>query len=182
VLLDLSRRKVVFDEKDGDGLDWPRLKPALEGASTASIDVRSLSHRFESAQFFVSEIRRVLRSSTERPCVLVVLSAPVSFDSGENLEPVSLEALPACRVIYVRDHAEAENHPFGPPIDTFGRRSRMAGPRMPVSTMNDFFDQLAPTLKPLGPKVIDVETATEMAKAIGEIRKALLRTPEASRE
>jgi hypothetical protein len=40
------------------------------------------------------------------------------------------------------------------------------------------FDQLEATLKPLSPKVFDVETPEQMTRAIAEIEKALLTSGE----
>jgi hypothetical protein len=109
-LLDLARRRAVFDQSDVVVLDWPRLKASLGEANTSSIDVHSLSERHHDAQFFVSQVRKLLRTS-EEPCVLVVLTKPVAFESGEDLEPVSLESLPACSVVYIRYRAPVQSVP-----------------------------------------------------------------------
>lgn len=172
-LLDLARRRAAFVQNDAHDLDWPRLKDALAESDTASIDVHSLSARTQNAQFFVSQVRSVLRAS-QQPCVLVVLTPPVAFESGEDLEPVSAEALPACRVFYLRYRAPfPQTRPIDPRSGGMGRGSHrgagsMYGPR-PQQTV----DQLEPTLKPLNPKVFDVETAEQITKALIEIHKAL---------
>ena len=106
-VLDLARRRVVFHQEEVQELDSPRLKASLGEANTASIDIHSLSERHHDAQFFVSEVRKLLRAS-DKACVLVVLTKPVGFESGEDLDPASLEALPACRVVYIRYQAPAE--------------------------------------------------------------------------
>lgn len=173
-LLDLARRRAVFDQRDlHEGIDWPRLKTALGQADTASIDVHSLAERHHDAQFFVSQVRSLLRSSDE-PCVLVVLTKPVAFDSGEDLAPVSLESLPACRVFYIRYRTSVQSvSPFGRQMGGRGRGGRMGGPmgnRLP----QDIVDQLEATLKPLSPKVFDVETPEQMTRALADIEKALL--------
>jgi hypothetical protein len=176
-LLDLARRRATFHQADVHDLDWPRLKASLSEASTASIDLHSLSERHHDAQFFVSEVRRLLRASQE-PCVLVVLSSPVAFDSGEDLQPISLEALPACRVVYIRYRAAVHtNRPVERQMGGRGRGSRsggqMSGPMGGDRRRQDVVDQLEATLKPLNPKVFDVETPEEIARAIAEIAKAL---------
>lgn len=171
-LLDLARRKAVFDQKDVRELDWPRLKDSLGEANTASIDVHSLSDRHHDAQFFVTQVRSILRASTE-PCALVVLSSPVAFESGEDLEQISLEALPSCHVFYIRYQAPVQRVPFERPMG--GRRGgRMGGgpmgrTRPPLAAI----DQLEGTLKPLKPKVFDVEKPEQVTKALAEIEKAL---------
>jgi hypothetical protein len=121
-------------------------------------------------------VRKVLRASDkpDKPCVLVVLTNPVAFDSGEDLAPISLEALPACRVIYIRYHAPAERVR---PVDRMGGRGRggrMGGGMGRTQRSQEIIDQLEATLKPLSPKVFDVETPEQMTKALAEIEKALL--------
>ncbi len=180
-LLDLARHKAVF-ETDLEGqtasLDWPALKASLGEANTASIDVHSLSDRHHDAQFFLSQVRRLLRSS-EKPSALVILTTPVAFESGEDLEPISLESLPSCRVFYIRYHAAPERpNPFDQEMGRRARGMRMGegpmGRNRPLAAA--VIDQLEATLKPLNPKVFDVETPEEISKALAEITKALARS------
>ena len=180
-LIDIARRQAVFDQADVHELDWARLKPALAGASSASIDVHALSDRQHDAQFFVSQVRKMLRAS-DKPSVLVVLTQPVGFESDEDLEPISTEALPDCRVIYIRYHAPME-HPNPLDQQTRGRgRGRFGGPMgggpMGNGTMNrnrplEVRDRLEGTLKPLSPKVFDVDAPDQVTKALAETLKAL---------
>jgi hypothetical protein len=173
-LLDLARRRAVFYQNDVYALDWPRLKASLGEANTASIDVHSLSERHHDAQFFVSQVRNLLRTS-EEPCVLVVLTKPVAFESGEDLEPVSLESLPACSVVYIRYRAPVRSvPPFDRQMGERGRGARVGGPMTRNRPPQDVIDQLEATLKPLSPKVFDVETPEQMTKALADIEKALL--------
>jgi hypothetical protein len=110
-----------------------------------------------------------------------VLTKSVAFEAGEDLAPISLESLPACRVFYIRYHIPA---PFVPPFHHQmgdhqmgrggGRNSHMDIPMNPHLRPRDVTDQLAATLKPLNPRVFDVQTPEQMMKALAEIRKALL--------
>jgi hypothetical protein len=173
-LLDLARRRAMFHQDEVHDIDWPHLKTSLAEANTVSIDVHSLSERHHDAQFFVSQVRGILRAA-EGPCVLVVLTTPVAFESGEDLEPVSLEGLPACPVFYIRFHQPVQSiRPFDQQIGGRGRGSRTGGgsiiPNLPPQ---DVVDQLAATLKPLAPKVFDVQTAEQMTRVLAEIEKAL---------
>jgi hypothetical protein len=81
----LGRPSGNKNQEEVRDLDWPRLKASLGEANTASIDIHSLAERHHDAQFFVSQVRSLIRSS-EKPCVLVVLTTPVAFESGEDLE------------------------------------------------------------------------------------------------
>jgi hypothetical protein len=173
-VLDLARRRAVFHQKEVHDLDWPRLKASLGEANRASIDVHSLSERHHDAQFFVSQVRSLLRAS-EKPCVLVVLTKPMSFESGEDLAPVSLEALPYCRVFYVRYRAPVEPvPPFVGQTRGRGWGRRMGGPMTRERAPQGVVDQLAATLKPLHPKVFDVEKPEQMTRALAQIEKVLV--------
>jgi hypothetical protein len=173
-LLDLARHGVFFNQEEVHDLDWPRIKASLGEANTASIDIHSLAERHHDAQFFVSQVRSLLRSS-EKPCVLVVLTTAVAFESGEDLEPVSLEALPACRVVYIRYREPLESgNPFAQQMAGRGRSSRGRGLPVRNRPLQGVVDQLEVTLKPLAPKVFDVETPEQMTKALTEIEKSLL--------
>jgi hypothetical protein len=172
-LLDLARRQAAFQQDQVHDLDWPRLEASLGVSNTASIDVHSLKERHHDAQFFVSQVRSVLRAS-ESSCTLVVLATPVSFESGEDLEPISREALPACSVFYIRYHEPRQRAigPHDPRMDR-GRFGRFGnGPRQNPLPL-EVADQLEATLKPLSPKVYDVQTPDEMAKAFSDIVKSL---------
>lgn len=182
-LVDLSRRKTAFEQGDSRELDWERLKSSLGEANTASIDVHSLSDSQNDAQYFVSEVRRVLRASGDNPCFLVVLTKPVGFESGEVLDPVSLEALPPCRVFYLRYHALPTVNPMAAQMAGIGRRGRMGGGPSRIGgppMQQPVIDQLAATLKPLSPKIMDVETPGEVTKALAEIEKAMLKVGDTS--
>ncbi len=178
-LLDLSRQKAVF-QSDAKDLEWPKLKAALGDSNTASIDVHSLSQQHQEAQFFISQVRRLLRAAEgtgNKPVVLVILSTAVAFESGEDLSPISLESLPSCRVFYIRYRAAPERglNPYAPQMGGRGRGMRMGGPmgRRPVEL--NVIDQLEATLKPLNPKLFDVETAEEITRALAEIQKTTSR-------
>ena len=173
-LLDLGRRRDVFHQDAVIDLDWPRLKTSLGDANTASIDLHSLADRHHDAQFFVAEVRRVLRAS-DKPSVLVVLTTAVAFESGEDLEPISLEALPPARVLYIRYRSPIQStRPFSPQMGGRGRGGRMGGGPMMNQAPHGVVDRLEATLKPLHPKVFDVETPEQMTKAFKEVRNSLV--------
>lgn len=173
-VLDLARRRAVFQESDIHELDWLRLKASLKEASTASIDVHSLSEQHHDAQFFVAAVRGLL-GATEKPSVLVVLTTPVAFESGEDLERVSGEGLANSHVFYIRYRAPvAFVPPFASQRGGRGRGARIGDPMSGARARREVVDQLAPTLKPLNPKIFDVETPEQMAKALIEIEKTLV--------
>lgn len=172
-LLDLARHHSVF--QSDHGLEWPVLKTSLAAASTASIDVQSLSDSHHDAQFFVTQVRRIIRAS-DKPSVVVILSAPIAFAAGEDLTPISLESLPRCRAFYIRYQGEPERfgNRYGQPQSTGGIRGRGMHIGRTVQAGRPLLpDKLAATLKPLNVKIFDVETPEDITKALTEIQKAL---------
>lgn len=179
-LLDLSRRRVVFHQKDVHELDWDKIKSSLSNASSGSIDVKSLADRSHSAAFFVNEVAHRLAHADSAPgeaCAVIVLSAPMVFDSDQDLQGVDLKPAPDSRVFYLRMQNPPDQGVMMYP-DTRRRRSAFGGypgrPKMPVDGEMPMpgapeADHLAPTLKALEPHVFDVVSADQFRKAIASI-------------
>jgi len=168
--IDLSRRRVPFKQQKVVDLDWDRLKDSLAESSAATIDVKALSDRHHSAAFFVSQIGRILSADVPQPRrLLVVLGTPMTFESGEDLEPIHLESRSKIPVFYLRyQPPTAVMRPSGP---FFGHPAR--GPRQPMPIRVPMIDQLAPTLKPAGVQIFDVETPDQIRKALAAIFESL---------
>ncbi len=174
-LLDLTRHRVAFRQDRVRDLDWPAIKQALAPAGSESIDLKSLEGRRLDAAFFVGEVGRVLGAAHDEPSrVLVILSAPVAFDSGEDLHPIALDASSSRRVFYIRCHAPHGPHRatldrdgLPPPPGFSGARRRGLAPEAPTDLSG--FDQLASTLKPLAPRLFDVQTAEDFRKAMAGV-------------
>lgn len=163
-VLDLARRRVTFRQNGIREINWERLRNALAEANPGMIDVKSLENRHHGAQFFVSEVARKITSTTG-PHVLIVLSEPMAFEPGEDLERIRVTLPENCRLFYCRFRAAAvpgrEGVP-GRPM-TARRAWRDYGMRPALELQ---FDQLAPTLKPLDPRVFDIANASELRKAL----------------
>ena len=171
-LLDLARRRVTFHQEDIHNLDWPALRDSLKEADAGTIDVKSLEDRHHKVEFFEAQVRGRIRpvakeksSGAAAPArVLIVLSNPVEFESGEDLQPIRLAPESDCRVFYIRYHPHIVPPAVPPPALARGRRQRPGLP--PPAIRETQIDQLAPTLKPLGPQLFDVETPEQFRKAL----------------
>jgi Cu/Ag efflux protein CusF len=171
-LLDLARRRVTFHQEDIHNLDWPALKASLKEADAGTIDVKSLEDRHHKVEFFEAEVSRRIgpvpkekSSGGAAPArVLIVLSNPVEFESGEDLQPIRLAPEPDCRVFYIRYHPHIV--PLAVPLPALARGRRQRPGLPPPVIRETQIDQLAPTLKPLGPQLFDVETPEQFRKAL----------------
>lgn len=87
--LNLDRQRVTFNQKDSHDLDWPSLSESLKAVNSATIDMTSLATRSESAGFLVKEVARKLAGDqSQARRVVIVLSSPVVFESGQEPAPI----------------------------------------------------------------------------------------------
>ena len=179
-LLDLSRQRVVFRQNDVHVLDWAAMRRALAPSQAATIDLRSLARHRQSAAFFVAEVARIVAAGRGRPPAsairsrraLIVLSGPLAFDDKVDLDPIAIDPPPDCRVFYIRYHSFQTSTSAGPSA----RGSRRG--RGPFSRWGELpdpdplalqFDQLESTLKPLAPRLFDVDTPEGFRKALASL-------------
>jgi len=176
-LLDLSRQRVTFRQDDVRVLDWAALKRSLAAGGAGTIDLQSLERRRESANFFVGEIGRLVGTPQDRPLgsapkprrVLLILSSPVEFEHGVDLEKIALALPPDYRVYYIRYHSFRPSPLPGPspgrgPRYGARRDEPLERPRVYVQ-----LDQLESTLKPLAPRLFDVDTPEQFRKALATV-------------
>ncbi len=178
-LLDIPKRRVIFEQDTVHQLEWPRLRESLKEADTNKIDVHSLEHREQNPQFFVDQVRQRLegagRGNGEAPVagepfrVLIVLSGPMTFDSGEDTHPIELTGKPNGRVYYVRYHSPPVRPPVNPLIEGpyFGRGRTRAVQQPPAQV--EPFDSLAPLLKPLEPRLFEVYSPEQFRKTVNSL-------------
>jgi hypothetical protein len=173
VLLDLARQKVAFEQTAAHDLDWSRMEAAFKQADPKVIDVHSLEKRGRSAQFFVRQVGERLEVSGEPVRVVIVLTGPTAFDSGENLHPIELGAKPAGKLFYIRYHSPLPKPEFRPPFEEpprFGRRQPLPLPRTgPGAALAEPVDALERTVKPLDPHLFDVYTPEQFRKTLSTI-------------
>ncbi len=118
--VDLERQKVTFRQEAVKRLDWPKMHSALTADQVGTIDVKSLGDREHSAQFFLGEVSKRIRTAD----VLIILTSSVTFEQGMDMEPLHIEGTPDCRVYYIRYHP--------PPIRYTAVQQPVIGRRSPI--------------------------------------------------
>jgi len=179
-LLDIPKRRVIFEQDAAHQLEWPRVRESLKEADTNKIDVRSLEHREQNPQFFVEQIRQRLAGANgetqavgEPFRVLIVLSGPMTFDSGEDTHPIELGGKPNGRVYYVRYHSPPVRQLVNPLLEGpyFGRGRTRAAQQPPAQV--EPFDSLAPLLKPLEPRLFEVYSPEQFRKTVNSLMEEI---------
>jgi hypothetical protein len=170
-ILDLARQKIIF--KSSGGLIWDGLKGALTETSPHMIDVGSLEKRQGNAQFFVKEIARRVEDSQNSDAlhVLIVLSAPMAFEQGEDLHPIQATAGRNCKIFYIRyTQLPARSFTTGPAMMA-QRRGGAGFPRTAAAPPPT--DSLEKTLKPLNPRLFDVTSPVEFRKSLATMMEEI---------
>jgi hypothetical protein len=174
-MLDLLHRQVVFHQDDGRGLDWSAVRSSLSRQQTGTIDVKSLEDRSRIAAFFVSEVGRRVGPIGGGPArALVVLSSSVEFERGEDLQPIEAAPSPDCRVFYLRFPAALPRRErragASPGFPGHGHMGHGNGEWQREERGEQLqIDQLERTLKPLGPRLFDIESPEVFRKALAAV-------------
>jgi hypothetical protein len=181
-LLDISNRRVIFEQDAVHQLDWSRLRDALTTADPNKIDVRSLEHRGQNAPYLMQQVRERLASSggpagaaNEPLHVLIVLAAPMTLDSGEKTRVPESEAKQPGPLYFVRYHLPPERTPLGyEPLSRMGRRGYGGMQQQPAGPA-EAFDSLQGVLKPLQPRLFDVYSPDQFRKALSSLLDEIAR-------
>jgi hypothetical protein len=176
-LLDLTRQRVIFQEDALRDLDWAKLRPALKQTSSNSIDVHSLENRRQNAQFFLDQVRRRIGANEPNagPAgplpILIVLSGPMAFSSGEDLHPIELGGKSGAEVFYIRYHSIPPRQMRDPFLEESrrGRRAPLSQPGRGAAPLAEPVDSLERTLKPLQPHLFDVNTPEQFRRALSSV-------------
>jgi len=167
---------VIFQQDAVHDLDWPKLGAALKEAGPNKIDIHALENRRQNAQFFVAQVSRRIEAGTPKSqadplAILIVLSGPMAFDSGEDLHPIELAGKPDAQLFYIRYHSLPERTAVNPFLQDprFARRGQMSRPGRGLPPTTEPLDSLERTLKPLQPHLFDVSTPAEFRKALASL-------------
>jgi hypothetical protein len=168
--MDLSRRRVLYEQEIASGVDWPALHAALEQVHPLVISAEALENRRQSAAFF----RELLRERIERAAswqagtagpageaghtaqdeaagdalpVFIVVSSGILFPAGSDLEPLAARDAErcGCRVFYLQFRIHRDN----------------------------LWDKLSRLLSPLQPRRYFLDSPEAFRKALGRLLRDL---------
>ena len=107
--------------------------------------------------------------------MLIVLSPPMVFASGEDLHPIKAARNPSQRIFYIRYHPERPRAVSSSRPRTDGATYAIGRTLPPPATFEVQQDSLEGTLKPLDPRVFDVDTPEQFRKALGTLLSEISR-------
>jgi hypothetical protein len=141
--LDLTRRSVMFEQRDFHRLEWDSLMTAMKKSQSPDISAEALQGAKNNGAFFreILSQRLATDSSTEPMRIVIVITSPQLFESGADLRPLQVENDCNCRLYYLRFRL----------------------------SLNDVFDQLDKFMKPLRPRIFNLISPRDLRKAVAEI-------------
>ncbi len=169
--LDLSRRRVIFEQENVRELDWPRLQSAVGTMDPSRIDVASLEHRGENAAFLALELQRRLDQAARAAAsgepaplsVYIIVSSPTGLEPGTEPSPLALPEGSDCLVYYI----------YGIYSEQFARSRAGRFPIRPYPRPRDDsrfgYDDIGKLLKPLKPRVFRSASPEEFRSALAKL-------------
>jgi hypothetical protein len=141
--LDLTRRQVMFEQRDFHHLEWDSLMAAMKKSQSPDISAEALQGSKNNGAFFRETLSQRLGAELPGDAmrVVIVITSPQLFESGADLRPLQLESGCNCRLYYLRFRL----------------------------SLNDVFDQLDKFMKPLRPRIFNLISPRDLRKAVAEI-------------
>jgi hypothetical protein len=174
-LLDLTHRRVAFEQKNVERLNWDAMRKLLVDTNPGIIDVRALEGQWKMRRFFWDEISRRVGAG-EKPGndgtrnVVIVLSGPAFFDDQEPVEPLELRKDPDRRLFYIRYRSVAVRN----------QRTRVRpgahGPSLaPPAVFPMPVDDLEHTVEPLNARLFDAASSEQFRRILAAVIDQLSR-------
>ncbi len=160
--LDLGNRTILFEQRDPNPLDWPKLRDALSQLNSNVVTADALAASKESPAFLRDVLHQRLApaqgvapqvascsvaqapqaaASVEEPLrIMIVLSSAMLFVSGSDVLPVNPPQNCDCRVYYLR-----------------------------LRLLGNIWDQIDDVLDPLKPRRFDIGSPADYRSAIAAI-------------
>ncbi|HZL56383.1 MAG TPA: hypothetical protein VFC21_04850 [Bryobacteraceae bacterium] len=181
-LLDLTHRRVTFEQSDIDELNWRAMREFFLDNHPGIIDAASLQGQWKMRKFFWDEVSRGLAPGKDGAVpIVIVLSGPAFLEDQEFAETAASPGGSERRLFYIRYRSQQPYGRGGRGIlrDTMmGRGGGRLAPQMPVDP--DYvrpmpLDDLEHTVEPLNARVFDATSATQFRRILAAVLEQISR-------
>jgi hypothetical protein len=163
-LLDLTHRRVSFEQKNVQALNWDAMRKLFVDIKPGIIDVRALEGQWKMRRFFWDEVNRRLNANDGSRNVVIVLSGPAFLDDQEPVETTALPSDPERRLFYIR-YRTIPPRPQHPRLRPGARGPLLTPPPtypMPV-------DDLEHTVEPLNARLFDATSSEQFRRILAAV-------------
>jgi hypothetical protein len=151
--IDVLGHRVLFQKMDGSDMDWAQVGEQLGKLDANSVDVETLERRKETANFFRSQVDELLLSN----------STGCAFAPGTQPEHVYVIA--ASGILFPSGTSSKQIE--GRPTHLYYLRANLL--------WNDQWDAMEKIVKPLHPRLLNINDAMQFRKAlaamVGDLEK-----------
>jgi hypothetical protein len=173
-MLDLTHRKVPFEQSSVTALDWDLLRKYFLDTKPGIIDIHTLEAQKKMLGFFRDEVvQRMTARGDGATQVVVVLSGPAFFEDQEPPEPATA-APSGGRLFYIRYRTIPMPRRNLPGMQGPGRFGRMpvrslalADSEILIPPMRE--DDLQKTAEPLNARLFDAASALQFRRILAAI-------------
>jgi hypothetical protein len=168
-LLDLTHRRIAWEQKDIHELDWNGMRRFLLDDQPGKIDVHALEGQRMMRKFFFDEVNRRMAATEAVAHVVIVLSGPAFLEEQESVEAAAMADRPNRGLIYIRDRTVAVAPRPRPGYRPMSPRPLPARIPMPL-------DDLEQALLPLSPRVYDAASADQFRRILAAVLQQIAGT------
>jgi hypothetical protein len=140
--LDVIRREIPFRQTHSEQIDWNDFTQALQKANNETVSTETLLGSKSGGIFFRNSLAQHLTDPGGERRVVIVVASRSMFPRGSDLQPLKIAAADChCRLYHLRFRHD----------------------------VRDNFDDIEKIIKPLRPKTFNVDTPSDLRKALATI-------------
>jgi hypothetical protein len=168
-MLDLTHRKVVFEQKSAAALDWDAIRRFFLETRPGIVDVRTLEGQHRMLPFFRDEVKK--RNTPGN--VVIVLSGPAFYEDQEAVDAAMEAVYPDRQIFYIRYRTvpTLRRYPQGMQApNRFGRYPMGTLPPNPetlIPPMKE--DDLEKTAEPMNARIFDAASPAQFRRILAAI-------------
>ena len=183
-LLDLTHRKIVFEQKQIHNLNWDIIRKFFDGNHPGLIDAAALQGQWKMRRFFWDEVTRNLKPEKDGATpVVIVLSGPAFLEDQEPPESSISSGESPARLFYIRYRTQTPPRPMnnrGSPLrDTMmgrsGRGRMMVPPANPDYIPPMPLDDLEQAVAPLNARLFDAASSQQFRRVLAAVLEQISR-------
>ena len=183
-LLDLTHRRVTFQQTNVHELDWPAIQKVFAANHPGLIDAASLQGQWKMRKFFWDEVSAKLEPEKDGSLpVVIVLSGPAFLEDQEPVEPHLVTDGTPRRLFYVRYRTQQPvtrgpgrgNGAANTMVGRYGRGRMMAPPPDPEYIPPMPLDELEHTVEPLNARIFDAASFQQFRRVLAAILEQISR-------
>jgi len=180
-MLDLTHRKVVFEQNNAASLDWASMRKFFVETKPGIVDIHTLEGQPRMLAFFHDELKKRIAPRVDGCAQLtIVLSGPAFYEDQEAVETAVEPLDPSRQLIYIRYRSVLLPHRYPAGLQGPGRYNRfparplMLSPQQSEALIPPLrLDDLEKTAEPFNPRIFDAASASQFRRILAAVMEQI---------